>query len=245
MRRVLDRRSRRRTSPRTSVTSSAPEASGPLPATTTGISSLRAACINYRSSSARVGGPKRCSAAGAPTSSSSRSRGPRLPSIWVWIRPISALAPLSDPTSSGIRIYREAQGHRIDGSTPPRLRCRRRSPSEALRVTASSGLVLRMWMSRWPRAGPCAGRLSWSSGGRCSIFSTGRTSICPIGYSARRTSVESSARQRPARCNLGCGSRSDRPTGVGGQQLIFFPCYSVNLSGMYAARGDTPSICTE
>lgn len=135
-RRVQGPRSPRRTSPRTSATSLTGAGSGPPPASTTGTSSSPAAPINCRFSPVRVDWPRRCSAAGAPTSSSSRSRERRSRSISALTRPISAPAPLSGPISFAIRICLVARGRRIDGSTRRRLRCRRRLPSEALRGTA-------------------------------------------------------------------------------------------------------------
>ncbi len=169
--------------------------------------------ISCRSSLARAGSlTAACSAAGAPTPSSSRRAARRSPSTSASIAPTSAPGRPSAPISCAIRTCPAASARRSAGSTPAAfalagaVHLRQRAAQQRARARATPTST-----SRWPRPGRSAAR------------STARV---PLGglqpvqprqlrpaepdLRQRRTSAGSSARRIRARCSSGCGWRSER-----------------------------------
>ena len=163
-------------------------------------------------------GARRCSAAGASTPSSSRSRARRSRSTSASIAPTSAPGRRSGPISCAI----------------PNLPGGERTPERwfdtsafALPAPFTFGSAPRNSVigpgyanvdfalaKTWALAGALAARVPL---GNLQPASIARTSTCRTASSATRTSAASSARRTRARCSSACGWRSDRPSGAVGR----------------------------
>ena len=151
-----------------------------------------------------------CSAAGAPTRSSSRRSGAPFTvnlerrSRQHRRRPGAASRPAARSESARRRADARALVRHVGLRAAGAVHVRQRAAQQRHRT----GLRERRFRAGQDLDAAAAPRSS-SSGGRSSTCSTARTSICRTGSSATRTSAGSSARRTRARCSSACASRSE------------------------------------